>query len=212
MCWQPSVNRFNSYNTCNRESILLARWRMYAVSTELIFMIFSSYFLQVDIRRDNVCKVRCAAEFLQMTSPGNLADLTDRYLQVRPEILFMCNSYQIWYSQQTLLYLGKTRGSCGGIPIYYIDWQRQVRDTFVMKGYFQPWWKRNLEGIHLHMGYTCLAMIVDHKYLWRLVRTYILYLTQSVIINALKRNRESAPPTDMDTVTVPCEKIEPLFF
>ncbi len=28
-----------------------------------------------------MCKVRCAAEFLQMTSPGNLADLTDRYLQ-----------------------------------------------------------------------------------------------------------------------------------
>ena len=40
------------------------------------------YFFQIDIRRDNVCKVRCAAEFLEMTSDGNLADLADRYLQV----------------------------------------------------------------------------------------------------------------------------------
>ena len=38
------------------------------------------YNIDVDITRDNVCQLRCAAEYLQMKSPGNLADRADRCL------------------------------------------------------------------------------------------------------------------------------------
>ena len=39
------------------------------------------YNIKINITMDNVCRLRCAAEFLQMNSPGNLASLTDRFLQ-----------------------------------------------------------------------------------------------------------------------------------
>ncbi len=39
------------------------------------------YNKKIDITRENVCRLRCAAEFLQMSSPGNLCDCCDRYLQ-----------------------------------------------------------------------------------------------------------------------------------
>ncbi len=50
---------------------------------ELTFEEVANFFynIKVNITKDNVCKLRCAAEFLQMTSSANLADLTDRFLQ-----------------------------------------------------------------------------------------------------------------------------------
>ena len=39
------------------------------------------YNIKIDVTRHNVCKLRCAAEFLQMNSTANLADLTDRFVQ-----------------------------------------------------------------------------------------------------------------------------------
>ena len=38
------------------------------------------YNKRLELNPDNVCKLRCAAEFLQMSSRGNLADLTDGFL------------------------------------------------------------------------------------------------------------------------------------
>ena len=39
------------------------------------------YNIRIDITRENVCQLRCAAEYLEMTTAGNLAELTDRHLQ-----------------------------------------------------------------------------------------------------------------------------------
>ena len=38
------------------------------------------YNIKTEVTKRNVCKLRCAAEFLQMNNPGNLADATDRFL------------------------------------------------------------------------------------------------------------------------------------
>jgi hypothetical protein len=38
------------------------------------------YNKRIDVNKDNICKLRCAAEFLQMCSTGNLSDCADRYL------------------------------------------------------------------------------------------------------------------------------------
>lgn len=38
------------------------------------------YNVRIKITPDNVCQLRCAAEFLQMTGPGNLVGATDRVL------------------------------------------------------------------------------------------------------------------------------------
>ena len=39
------------------------------------------YNMRTHITKDNVCALRCAAEYLQMTSGGNLASASDRFLQ-----------------------------------------------------------------------------------------------------------------------------------
>ena len=38
------------------------------------------YNIRIDVTRENVCELRCAAEFLQMNSRGNLVDKTDSVL------------------------------------------------------------------------------------------------------------------------------------
>ena len=37
------------------------------------------YNIRLKVDKENVCQLRCAAEFLQMTSPGNLGDLADKF-------------------------------------------------------------------------------------------------------------------------------------
>ncbi|ELU17080.1 hypothetical protein CAPTEDRAFT_221817 [Capitella teleta] len=48
-----------------------------------VFAEVANYFYNVKLtlNKTNVCQLRCAAEFLQMTSPGNLSSLADRVLQ-----------------------------------------------------------------------------------------------------------------------------------